>query len=53
VEYDILGELEVVLDRTLARDDQHEWRTCMGEVAVASDKDPSSVVVEQEGQISL
>jgi hypothetical protein len=38
VEYDILRELEVVLDRTLARDDQHGWRTCMGEVAVALDK---------------
>jgi hypothetical protein len=38
VEYDILGELEVVLDKTLARDDQHGWRTCMGEVAVASDE---------------
>jgi hypothetical protein len=38
VEYDILGELEVVLDRTLERDDQHGWRTCMGEVAVASDE---------------
>jgi hypothetical protein len=38
VEYDILRELEVVLDRTLARDDQHGWRTCMGEVAVASDE---------------
>jgi hypothetical protein len=37
VEYDILGELEVVLDRTIERDDQHEWRTCMGEVAMASD----------------
>jgi hypothetical protein len=38
VEYDILRELEVVLDRTLARDDQHGWRTYMGEVVVASDK---------------
>jgi hypothetical protein len=38
VEYDILGELEVILDRTLARDDQHGWRTCMGEVAVALDE---------------
>jgi hypothetical protein len=38
VEYDILRELVVVLDRTLARDDQHGWRTCMGEVVVASDE---------------
>jgi hypothetical protein len=38
VEYDILRELEVILDRTLARDDQHGWRTCMGEVAVVSNK---------------
>jgi hypothetical protein len=38
VEYDILGELEVILDRTLMRDDQHGWRTFMGEVVVASDQ---------------
>jgi hypothetical protein len=38
VEYDILREVEVILDRTLARDDQHGWRTCMEEVAVASDE---------------
>jgi hypothetical protein len=37
VEYDILGELKVVLDRTLARDDPHGWRTCIGKVAMASD----------------
>jgi hypothetical protein len=38
MEYDILRVLEVILDRTLARDDQHGWRTCMGEVAVALDE---------------
>jgi hypothetical protein len=39
VEYNILRELEVVLDRTLARDDQYGWRTCTGEVVVVSDED--------------
>jgi hypothetical protein len=38
VEYDILRVLKVVLDRTLVRDDQHGWRTCMEEVAMASDE---------------
>jgi hypothetical protein len=29
-EDDILRELKFVLERILARDDRHGWRTCMG-----------------------
>jgi hypothetical protein len=35
----ILGELKFVLERILARDDRHGWRTCMEEATVEEDKD--------------
>jgi hypothetical protein len=38
MEDDILEELKFVLERILARDDQHGWRTCMEEAAMAEDK---------------
>jgi hypothetical protein len=38
IEDDILGELKFILERSLARDDRHGWRTIMKEVTVAADK---------------
>jgi hypothetical protein len=44
MEDDILGELKFVLERILARDDRHGWRTCMEEAAVVEHK--ASIIYE-------